>query len=231
LEKVVALFIDDKMPLQSFQSGGVVSDPFYSPEPATINGKDISVVSHDLPAMNQMVLCPEPHASGPWVQEGRLRNVIMHINDSHGWTRERIADWIDELHDAGKINAEFQPWEEDVDKEPETPVQLKQGWKNLGYTTEPPDIDTDLEPVKVTGKVKKGDEWKTVELEFHGSLINYYNLMGDISNYSLAPDKTKKATEETMEAVDAFTKAMQDKKSKKPAWAKFTDKSKKGKKK
>lgn len=43
--------------------------------------------------------------------------IIQHLNDSHtAWTRECIADWIDELHEAGAINAEFQPWEEDAHK-------------------------------------------------------------------------------------------------------------------
>jgi hypothetical protein len=39
-------------------------------------------------------------------------DVIIHLNDYHkDWNRERIADWIDEMHDKGLINAEFSPWE------------------------------------------------------------------------------------------------------------------------
>lgn len=26
-----------------------------------------------------------------------LSNVIIHLNDGHGWSRERIADWLDTL--------------------------------------------------------------------------------------------------------------------------------------
>lgn len=33
-----------------------------------------------------------------------LGSMIMHLNDGHKWTRERIADWLDELHDSGVVN-------------------------------------------------------------------------------------------------------------------------------
>lgn len=29
----------------------------------------------------------------------QLRDVIMNLNDHHGWSRERIADWLDEISD------------------------------------------------------------------------------------------------------------------------------------
>lgn len=35
-------------------------------------------------------------------------SLIQHLNDFHKeWTRERIADWLDELHDTGQVNIEF----------------------------------------------------------------------------------------------------------------------------
>ena len=33
-----------------------------------------------------------------------LGPMVMHLNDGHKWTRERIADWLDELHDSGVVN-------------------------------------------------------------------------------------------------------------------------------
>ena len=33
-----------------------------------------------------------------------LGSMVMHLNDGHKWTRERIADWLDELHDSGVVN-------------------------------------------------------------------------------------------------------------------------------
>jgi len=31
-------------------------------------------------------------------------SVVQHINDTHRWNREAIADWLDTLHDSGVIN-------------------------------------------------------------------------------------------------------------------------------
>lgn len=36
-----------------------------------------------------------------------LMDAIMHLNDHHEWSRERIADWLDELHDSGLVDLEF----------------------------------------------------------------------------------------------------------------------------
>lgn len=33
-----------------------------------------------------------------------LKSVIIHLNDKHKWTREAIADWLDQLHAAGVID-------------------------------------------------------------------------------------------------------------------------------
>ena len=44
-----------------------------------------------------------------------LREGIIHLNDGHRWTREQIADWLDELHDSGEVNIEF-PVPEELEK-------------------------------------------------------------------------------------------------------------------
>lgn len=44
------------------------------------------------PAMRQEVTCP---VGNNYTSE--LQQVIMHLNDTHQWTREQIADWIDSL--------------------------------------------------------------------------------------------------------------------------------------
>ena len=33
-----------------------------------------------------------------------LSRVIIHLNDSHYWSREKIADWLDEMHDKGIVD-------------------------------------------------------------------------------------------------------------------------------
>lgn len=78
-------------------------------EGAIKNTSNIANISKTLPGVQQVVGYPcdcEEYDSCH-----KLWDIIQHLNDVHtDWTRERIADWIDELHDAGDINAEFQPW-------------------------------------------------------------------------------------------------------------------------
>lgn len=31
------------------------------------------------------------------IRRGMLFNAVVHLNDDHRWTRERIADWLDQL--------------------------------------------------------------------------------------------------------------------------------------
>lgn len=73
---------------------------------------DVSTVSKKLPGMNY--ICSSP-CSCSYTKGGfRLWNTIQHLNDKHAeWTRERIADWLDELADTGKVNLDFDPWKED----------------------------------------------------------------------------------------------------------------------
>ena len=54
---------------------------------------NLSDMSHYLPGIDAMVAHP---VNG---ECGRLRSVIMSLNDTYKWTREQIADWIDEISD------------------------------------------------------------------------------------------------------------------------------------
>lgn len=80
----------------------------------------VSTISRNLPAMDARVEYPcACHEITR--RKGALWDVIQHLNDYHdNWTREKVADWVDELHEAGIINAEFAPWE-DVDSTPDMP--------------------------------------------------------------------------------------------------------------
>lgn len=76
----------------------------------------ISKISRSLPGMEYIPStedktktgCTGTHAVHPV----SLWNFIQHLNDKHKMSREKIADWLDELHDSGKINLEFEPWKE-----------------------------------------------------------------------------------------------------------------------
>lgn len=57
----------------------------------------------NIPWDKEVVHCPEPECVANKRDEPDLfrpSNIIMHINDRHHWTRERIADWLEE-----------QPWD------------------------------------------------------------------------------------------------------------------------
>lgn len=47
------------------------------------------------PVLNKRVVAPCSHRDT--IGFLRLSNVIMHLNDKCGWTREAIADWVDSL--------------------------------------------------------------------------------------------------------------------------------------
>lgn len=94
----------------------------------------VSNQSRLLPGVNSKVDAPcECEGLG----KSSLWGLIQHLNDDHDeWAREKIADWLDELHDNGEINIEFQPWgEEPVDQceDDELSTSLE-GWKEVGYT-------------------------------------------------------------------------------------------------
>lgn len=48
--------------------------------------------SNELPGVNTWVKYP-CECGG----QGRIRGIIMHLNDAHRWTREAIADWLDSV--------------------------------------------------------------------------------------------------------------------------------------
>lgn len=65
--------------------------------------KELQILALTLPGMYTPVDLP---CSCP-VFDVNLSFAIMHINDFHNWTREQIADWLDELADEGTINIDF----------------------------------------------------------------------------------------------------------------------------
>lgn len=66
----------------------------------------------ELPGVMKVV--EGPKGSSIEGERHSLYRSIICLNDIDKWSREKIADWIDELHDKGIINAEFDPW---VDEE------------------------------------------------------------------------------------------------------------------
>lgn len=67
----------------------------------------VSSMAEKLPGVGTMVEYPCSCIISQPSNKETLFYVIIHLNDSCGWTREQIADWVDKLHDDGIINAEF----------------------------------------------------------------------------------------------------------------------------
>lgn len=79
-----------------------------------LNSRAIAQETKKLPGMDYETACPGVPV--PFGEDCNKReslwSLVQHLNDTHKWTRERIADWLDGLHDEGLVNLEFEPWEE-----------------------------------------------------------------------------------------------------------------------
>ena len=65
-----------------------------NPAAAVAESAMLSQKSHELPGIDCRVKFP---CDCPGQMP--LRNVIMHLNDTHRWTREAIADYLDSVDD------------------------------------------------------------------------------------------------------------------------------------
>ena len=54
-----------------------------------------------VPGMKKATMCPAHSLHEPPMKycysKQTVQNIIIHLNDEHHWTRERIADWIDTI--------------------------------------------------------------------------------------------------------------------------------------
>src|SRR5690606_12277031 len=85
--------------------GGVVSGNSLlygkSPFPADTDS-DASMLAHEskkLPGVEHIVRCPGTRNESPCPSVTSIYYIIQHLNDIHRWTREAIADWLEEIHD------------------------------------------------------------------------------------------------------------------------------------
>ncbi len=76
----------------------------------TVIGQSVQVSKiayKNLPAMESVVKYPCECFSDTKDAKHSVYVIIQHLNDQDKWTRDKIADWIDKLHDDGIIDAEF----------------------------------------------------------------------------------------------------------------------------
>lgn len=58
--------------------------------------KDVSYLAWDLPGMQIKMTCPDKECENP-DHIMKLYHMIIHLNDTHKWPRENIADWLETL--------------------------------------------------------------------------------------------------------------------------------------
>lgn len=114
-----------KMCVTFFQNNPLVT--------ATKHTESFDYISNSLPAMKSRVDHPQKHMRFLTSHKGcpdssSLKHMVIHLNDVHKWTREQIADWMDELHDAGLIDIEFK-----VDADTELPPESIKLMDNAEY--------------------------------------------------------------------------------------------------
>lgn len=76
---------------------GLNNDDSFPVEAARLSG-----MAHRLPGVWQRVDYP-----CGCKKEGAVYTAIVHLNDHHQYTREQIADWLDEEVSKGNINIDF----------------------------------------------------------------------------------------------------------------------------
>lgn len=59
----------------------------------------IQFLVYKLPGMTERVHYPCSCSEPSCPVSGPISNIVMHLNDLHEWTRGRIADWLDTIHD------------------------------------------------------------------------------------------------------------------------------------
>lgn len=90
-----------------------------------------------LPGLDAQVKHPTVEHYCPSHLWSKVKNMIIHLNDHHEWTREQIADWLDEISDpTGETGPDLRFGSQSAKVEPENPCESVSldGWKNIGYT-------------------------------------------------------------------------------------------------
>jgi hypothetical protein len=89
---------DDQLPLSQNIEWKQDNDDNYFASPASKAAVSGQTVTRDLsayiPGVNAVVECP---CETPSVHNGQIISLVQHLNDSCGYTREQVADWLESL--------------------------------------------------------------------------------------------------------------------------------------
>jgi hypothetical protein len=79
----------------------VAYDPVVTKPPYATGEKVLTTIARLVPDLERLGLCPACGLGSPY------NHLVMHLNDTHRWTREQIADWLETLD----INININPKE------------------------------------------------------------------------------------------------------------------------
>lgn len=70
---------------------------------------NVAYTAWKLPGVNTKVQCPcdVEKCLYKGLKGATVYRIVQHLNDSIKWSREKIADWLDDLADRGEINIDF----------------------------------------------------------------------------------------------------------------------------
>lgn len=94
------VFDDPEYAEKKFAVGGYIT-----PKPSIVGGvsNPIPNLSKSCSALNEVVSFPSGCA---WRGKDTVSNIIQHLNDREGWSREAIADWLESLDIDLSVNYE-----------------------------------------------------------------------------------------------------------------------------
>ena len=70
----------------------------------------MTALSHLLPGAHAIIELPDEVSLAVHNRVGAkatMREAVMLANDMAGWSREKIADWLDNIHDSGTLDLSF----------------------------------------------------------------------------------------------------------------------------
>ena len=130
--------VTNKLPDTNFWKGSIFS---WEIAPSHSSSSPDSL-SRKLPGINAVVKHPVDGTTST------LRSIIMNLNDYHKWSREKIADWLDEISDPTGVNGpdlRFKSKDDTLDEPEQLPAGLSSKEISIDFQLE----DDKLEAMKL----------------------------------------------------------------------------------
>jgi hypothetical protein len=64
---------------------------------ASVKQPSLDLLNTRWPCLNYDEPCPSCDGDSKWAANHNLQSIIVHLNDGHKWSREKIANWLEGL--------------------------------------------------------------------------------------------------------------------------------------